>query len=137
MAGERQSRRRFLAALPLGATAFLLGARPLRGLGSPEHPDPRPGIDASKVLTADQLGNPAAAPIYDMIREIPEVADGIRCHCGCADLPGYYSLLTCYEGDGMAQWCEICQGQARLLYRRHEQGQTLERIRNVIDARFG
>lgn len=142
MSIHRQSRRQFLAALPLGAMTLLLGATPLRGLSrlrgkKYEHPDPRPGIEASKVLTPDQLGNPAAVPRYDMIREIPEVADGIRCHCGCADLPGYYSLLTCYEEGGMAQYCEICQGQARLVYRRHKEGQTLDQIRNATDARFG
>ncbi len=142
MSVDRQSRRHFLAAVPLGALTLLLGVRPLRGLALLEghrlvHPDSRPGIDASKVLASDKIGNPTAVPIYDMIREIPEIADGIRCHCGCADLPGYYSLLTCYEEGGMAQWCEICQGQARLVYRRHTQGQTLDQIRNATDARFG
>ena len=141
MAVDRQSRRQFLAALPLGATALLFGARPLRGLAllgdnQVEHPVPRAGIDASKVLTLDQLGNTAAAPVYDMIREMPEMADGIRCTCGCADLPGYYSLLTCFEEGGMAQWCEICQDHARLVYRRQKEGQTLEQIRNATDARF-
>lgn len=142
MSVDRQSRRQFLAVLPLGATALLFGARPLRGLALlgedlVEHPAPRAGIDASRVLTLDQLGNPSASPLYDMIREIPEIADGIRCTCGCADIPGYYSLLTCYEEGGMAQWCEICQGHARLVYRRHKEGQTLEQIRNATDARFG
>ncbi len=142
MSIDRQSRRQFLAALPLGATALVFGARPLRGLASlggkvVEHPVPRAGIDASKVLTLEQLGNPSASPTYDMIREIPEMADGIRCTCGCADIPGYYSLLTCFEEGGMAQWCEICQDHARLVYRRHKEGQTLEQIRNATDARFG
>jgi len=140
MASGKQSRRAFLKSLPLGTLA-LLGLAPRRLAGwSPfqtEHPEPREGIDASKVLTADKLTNPAAAPVYDLIREIPEVADGIRCHCGCALLPGYYSLLTCFEEGGMAQFCQICQGQARLAHRRHGEGQTLDQIRNAVDARFG
>ena len=135
MSGEPLSRRHFLATLPVGATA-VLGLDLLRG-GPTGHPDPRPGVDASKVLTGDQLYNESALPVYDMIREIPQIADGIRCYCGCADLPGYYSLLTCYEEGGMAQSCEICQGQARFVYRRHGEGQTLDRIRRAIDARFG
>ena len=73
----------------------------------------------------------------DAPREVPHVADGIRCYCGCADIPGYYSLLTCYEEGGMAQICEICQGQGRLVYRRHQEGQSLDQIRRAIDARFG
>jgi hypothetical protein len=141
MSAEQHTRRSFLKILPLGALAVLgIGPRRLAAwsmLGSAEHPEPRPGVDASKVLTADKLTNPAAAPLYDMIREIPQIADGIRCTCGCAELPGYYSLLTCYEEGGMAQFCEICQGQARLAYRRHGEGQSLDQIRNAIDARFG
>ncbi len=131
------SRRQFLQAL---AALALPGLTPRRLFGNPAanvvHPEPRPGIDASKVLTADQLINPSAAEVYDMIREIPEVADGILCHCGCAELDGYYSLLTCYEEGGMAQFCEICQGEGRMTYRRHQEGQTLDQIRNAIDARL-
>jgi hypothetical protein len=140
MSGGKRSRRDFLKTLPLGAAAFL-GVRPrssgLWSIFGEDHPEPRPGVDASKVLNGDVLSNPAAAPVYDLIREIPEVADGIRCHCGCAELPGYYSLLTCYEEGGMAQFCVICQGQARLAHRRHGEGQSLDQIRNAIDARFG
>jgi len=141
MSATQRTRRSFLKALPLGGLA-VLGLAPRRLAGwsvfePTDHPEPRPGIDASKVLKADQLTNPAAAPVYDMIREIPQIADGIRCNCGCAELPGYYSLLTCYEEGGMAQFCEICQGQARLAYRRHGEGQSLAQIRNAIDARFG
>jgi len=141
MSSKPLSRRHFLTTLPLGAAAVLVGTRPLRGLdllrgGPTEHPDPRPGIDGSKVLTGEQLHSPGALPVYDMIREIPQTADGVRCYCGCADLPGYYSLLTCYEEGGMAQYCDICQGQGRLVYRRHREGQTLDQIRRAIDARF-
>jgi hypothetical protein len=135
------SRRRLLALVP----ALLLGAGvraraghafPVgRALGG--HPDPRPGIDASKVLPADRVGDPDAARIFDMVREIPQVVDGIRCYCGCADIPDKYSLLSCYESDGMAQVCRICQGQARLTHRLHKAGKSLAEIRAAIDDEFG
>jgi hypothetical protein len=102
------------------------------------HPTPRPGIDASKVLTRDKLTeHPAAEPVFDMVRKIPQVVDGIRCQCGCAELPEFYSLLSCYEADGMAQHCVICQGEAKLAFRMHEQGKSLDEIRAAIDAKFG
>lgn len=102
------------------------------------HPTPRPGIDASKVLTADKLTeHPAAAPVFDMVRQIPQVVDGIRCQCGCAELEGFYSLLSCYETDGMAQHCVICQGEGKLAFRMHAQGKSLDEIRAAIDAKFG
>jgi hypothetical protein len=90
------------------------------------------------VLTHEQLENtPDVIPIYDGIREIPHIADGIRCHCGCADLPTYRSLLTCYEEQGMAMWCEVCQGEGRLTSRLHKAGRTLDQIREAVDARYG
>ena len=103
-----------------------------------DHPEPRPGIDASRVLTPDDLADaPQAVPIYDKIRQIPEIADGIHCYCGCASLPGFRSLLVCYESNGMAKWCEICQGEGNLTYRLHTSGKTLDQIRAAIDAKFG
>ena len=112
--------------------------RPARRLGKGPHPTPRPGITASKVLTADALKeNPKAAHVFDMVRQIPEIVDGIRCQCGCAELPEFYSLLSCYEADGMAQHCVICQGEGSLAFVMHQQGKTLDQIRAAIDERFG
>lgn len=108
-----------------------------RHRGGP-HPEPRPGITAAKVLTAEQLGAFVdVVPIFDMVREMPQIVDGIRCQCGCSDPPDYYSLLSCYEGEGMARYCEICQGQAKLAHRLWQSGETLDGIRSAIDARFG
>ena len=103
------------------------------------HPDPRPGIDASLVLTHEQLkGMPEEiVAIYDMVREIPGIADGLGCNCGCSAFPNYRSLLTCYYATGMARGCNICQGEAKLAYSRHKEGQSLDQIRRAIDARFG
>ena len=80
---------------------------------------------------------PHAIDVFDQVREIPEIVDGIRCQCGCADQPGFYSLLSCYESDGMARFCEICQGEGRMVYRLHKSGQSLDEIRAAIDARYG
>jgi len=128
------SRRQFLALLPVA-----LLARPVRALGvaKPKHPTPRPGITAAHVVPDAQLTEKSAAPVYAMVREIPQVVDGIRCNCGCADLDGFYSLLTCYEQNGMAQHCTICQGQARLAHKLHGEGWSLNGIRRAIDAEFG
>jgi hypothetical protein len=109
------------------------------GRGGP-HPEPRPGIDASHMVPAETVRaqHPDAAPAFDEARTIPEILDGIRCQCGCADGPGMRSLLSCYEGDeAMALSCPVCEGQARLAYRLHRKGQSLDRIRAAIDARYG
>ena len=132
------TRRSFVAALP--AWAAVLVIRPASALvlrASAKHPAPRPGIDASKMLTRAELeGNAEALRIFDLVRQIPGVVDGIRCHCGCAEIPDYYSLLSCYEGDGMARYCEICSGEGELASRLHKQGKTLEQIRAEIDRKF-
>lgn len=134
------SRRHFVALLPAMLIAGI--GNPRRGYSqtarTADHPTPRPGITSAKVLTKDQLGeHKDAAPVFDMVREIPEVVDGIRCQCGCSALEGKYSLLSCYEADGMAAHCQICQGEGRLAYRLHKQGKTLDDIRAAIDAKFG
>lgn len=110
-----------------------------RGVHAPgPHPTPRPGITGENVLTKEQLaGKPKLIPLFDAVREIPEVVDGIHCNCGCTNPPEFYSLLSCYEGKGMASNCGICQGQARLAVRLHKEGKTLDEIRAAIDAKFG
>ena len=102
------------------------------------HPEPRPDVDASLVLTADELGNVSSlVELYDGIREIPHIADGIRCKCGCADIEGFRSLLTCFEANGMAIGCQWCQTEGAMVVRLHKAGRTLDQIRAAVDARFG
>lgn len=135
---ERLTRRRFLVAGSTALAAVLVSGR-AAGAGSiPRHPAPRPGITASKVLTKEQLAaTPKFIPLFDSVREIPQVIDGIHCNCGCTDPPRFYSLLSCYEDAGMARECHICQGQARLAVRLHREGKSLDQIRAAIDAKFG
>lgn len=121
-----------LLAFPADLTA---AARAQAGLVV-RHPDPRPGVDSSRVLASTRV--PAhLTELYDHVRAMPEVIDGLGCHCGCAEIPGMYSLLSCYEESGMAQYCEICQGEARLAHRLHGEGHSLADIRAAIDRRFG
>jgi hypothetical protein len=140
VAGSLWNRRRFLATIP--AALLALGglrrtAHAAALLPAQPHPDPRPGITAAKVLAPGQLEHRTAAPVFDLVREIPQVMDGIRCYCGCGDLPENYSLLSCYEGRGMAQHCVVCQGEARLAHRLHQDGWSLTGIRASVDAEFG
>ena len=138
------SRRRFLGGLGLASLAGLVPRPSGLSAQGPDrahtvHPEPREGIDASGVLprSAVEAYGREVADIYDMVREMPHIADGIGCSCGCAALPGYRSLLTCYHEGGMAMGCVICQGTARLVHRRFKEGQDLDRIRRAVDARFG
>ena len=138
------SRRQFLCAcgallattlVPMGAEA----SAPRRPRVSDPHPTPRPGITGARVATREQLaGTPKLVELFDSVREVPGVIDGIRCNCGCGHAEGFYSLLTCYEGkDAMARECAVCQGQGRLAVRLHKAGKSLADIRVAIDARFG
>lgn len=101
------------------------------------HPEPRPGVDGSMVLARDELqGDPRALRVFDMVREIPETMDGIRCHCNCAVKRGMRSLLACFEGEGMARDCDLCLQQATRVYQLQRSGMPLEQIRIVVDAAF-
>ena len=75
---------------------------------------------------------------FNEVRQIPQIVDGIRCQCGCAKHPQFYSLLSCYEGPkAMAQTCETCQGQGRYVFELHSSGKTLDEIRAAIEERYG
>ena len=135
------SRRHFLARGSAVVAALLVRPRAAFAsrvrTGGP-HPTPRTGITGEHVLTKDQLeSKPKLIPLFDSVREIPEVVDGIHCNCGCTNPPEFYSLLSCFEGKGMARECGICQGQARLVVRLHKEGKSLDEIRSAIDAKFG
>lgn len=129
------NRRNFLK-LALGGLG--LSVLPARAFARFEHPEPREGIDASLVISDEEAAKygEEVQEIVNMIREIPEVADGIGCYCGCHARPGYRSLLTCFYKEGRGIGCPICQGEAKLTYRRHKEGQSLDRIRRAIDARY-
>ena len=117
------------------AAPLLLGALRPRAPG-PRHPDPRPGISAEHVLPDDQV-DAAHKDAYDSARQIPEVLDGIYCHCDCADRhSNLRSLLSCYETE-MPMSCGVCSGEARMALRLHDQGKSLAEIRAAIDKRFG
>ena len=138
------SRRTFLAAGVTALVAFLVPGRiasaaRVRARVPGPHPTPRAGITGVNVLTKEQLaGSPQLVELFDAVRAMPEVIDGIRCNCECANSDGFYSLLSCYEGrDAMARDCAICQGQGRLAVRLHKAGKSLDEIRAAVDAKFG
>ncbi|CAN5805049.1 hypothetical protein BH11GEM2_BH11GEM2_18970 [soil metagenome] len=125
-----------VALLVPGRTA---SAERLRAWVPGPHPTPRAGITGVNVITKEQLaGTPQLVGLFDSVRAIPGVIDGIRCNCGCAPSDDFYSLLSCYEGkDAMARECAICQGQGRLAVRLHKAGKSLDAIRAAVDAKFG
>ena len=138
------SRRNFLAAGATTVVALLVSSRAVHAARSYSsapgpHPTPRVGITGAKVLGREQLaGKLKLVGLFDSVRAIPEVIDGIRCNCGCSHSDGFYSLLSCYEGkDAMALECAICQGQGRLAVRLHKAGKSLDEIRAAVDAKFG
>ncbi len=95
-------------------------------------------MSAVRVLAEGRLADDAGVRLaFADARRIPQVLDGLRCHCPCREEPGYRSLLSCFEGDGMAQHCEVCRGQARLAARLHRAGRPLADVRAAVDARFG
>lgn len=131
----------FLRALVAGCVGVAVSPWRLIGAqsGPSDHPEPRAGIDDAGVLSAESLRADGygddVVEVFDMVRQIPELADGLACYCGCM-LLGNRSLLTCYHEGGMARGCAICQGEGRLAYGRWKEGQSLAQIRRAIDARF-
>ena len=129
------TRRSFVTSLASSAAAVLLLARAAKA--AEKHPAPRPGITGEYVLKHKDLARyPKLVPLFDAVRKIPEIFDGIHCSCGCTRPVDYYSLLSCFEGAGMARECSTCQDEARLVIKLHKQGKTLTQIRAAFDREF-
>jgi len=132
------TRRRFLGAFSASIGALVVPWKTAWARSTEPHPTPRVGITGAKVLTKEQLAeSPKLIPLFDSVRQIPQVVDGIRCNCGCTHPPDYYSLLSCYEGAAMARHCPLCQGQGQLAVRLYKEGKSLDQIRAAVDAKFG
>ncbi|MBC8089986.1 MAG: hypothetical protein H7Z40_22225 [Phycisphaerae bacterium] len=133
------TRRQFVVAGAAGVFSLSAPLRLRRVAGTADHPAPRRGITGAKVLSAAQLAkHPKLVSLFDSVRKLPHIMDGIRCNCGCGNPPSMYSLLSCYEvASPMALDCAVCQGQARLAARLHGEGSSLEQIRKAVDAKFG
>jgi len=118
----------------VGLAVVLL--RPAQSSGA-THPAPRPGITAAGVLPASLVPNePGASEAYAAARRVPQVLDGLYCHCHCSKSFGHRSLLTCFESEHGAR-CDICMGEATLADQMAARGATLADIRKAIDAQFG
>lgn len=131
------NRRRFLVVSSATFAALIVPRKSGWAHTDLPHPAPRLGVTGQYVLTHEELARyPKLIPLFDSVRKIPEVMDGIRCNCGCTEPPLLRSLLSCFEGRGMARDCAICQGQARLAVRLHKEGKSLDEIRAAIDAKF-
>lgn len=111
----------------------LMPASPAHGA----HPDPRPDASAAAVISPDAFAAaPDIAATYAMAQAIPQILDGLYCHCDCSLHSGHRSLLSCFESDHGA-WCDVCLDEARLAHRMHNQGSSLDQIRAAIDATWG
>lgn len=121
----------------LGVTALAVVLFGSSGHGSTVHPDPRPGVTAAHVLPSSAVPRTiGSVEAYAAARAIPQVLDGLYCHCDCAKHSGHRSLLTCFESDHGA-YCDICMGQAMLAARMTHDGHSLLEIRDAIDRQFG
>jgi hypothetical protein len=122
----------------LGVLLLVAGYRLMGRNAEPAaHPSVRVGITSAKVLPASAFtAQPDVARVYAMAETIPEVLDGLYCHCECSKHSGHYSLLTCFESDHGSK-CDICLGEAELAYKMAKEGKTLDQIRVAIDAQFG
>jgi hypothetical protein len=108
-----------------------------RGLQAAAHPDPRPGITAERVLPPAMVPKGAGTlEAYEAARRVPQVLDGIYCHCNCSKSIGHRSLLTCFESEHGGN-CDICMGEAMLAAQLAGSGRSLAQIRKAIDAQFG
>jgi hypothetical protein len=139
MAKRRQANRgtpaiRYVV-VALGVVVLLLGVFNARQANA-HHPDPRPGLTAADVESAERYdGYPRVREVYEMAAQIPGVLDGIYCYCDCSKHSGHRSLLTCFQDDHGAA-CDVCLVEAALAYRMTGEGKSLKEIRKAVDGLY-
>ncbi|MEK7668756.1 MAG: CYCXC family (seleno)protein [Gemmatimonadota bacterium] len=107
-----------------------------RSASAGRHPEPRPGITAADVLPpSTYAGYDQIVRAYEAAQQVPQVLDGLYCHCQCRENFNHRSLLSCFQSEHGAS-CDICMGEALMAAEMHRQGKTLEEIRQAVDARF-
>ncbi|MCI4627131.1 MAG: PCYCGC domain-containing protein [Candidatus Magnetoovum sp. WYHC-5] len=74
---------------------------------------------------------------YEVAQKYPTVLSQMRCYCGC-ETPGvdHTSLLSCFVDKHGAN-CMICQEEALMAAKLHEEGKPITEIRAAIDSKFG
>ena len=115
-------------------------AHALSAHGPLEHPEPRDGITADHVITADALGTAYGAKVleqYDSARAYPELFDGVACGCSCGTgrKAEHRSLLACYE-TMQPTGCGACQMEADIVGKLAKEGKPLAEIRKAIDKMY-
>ncbi len=106
--------------------------------GKPSHPEPRPraaSLGESVMPAGFFADNPRAQRTYQMARQIPGMLDAVYCNCHCKEELGHRSLLTCFQSQH-GSGCDVCLGEAELVYRLQTQGRNLKEIRQQIDLAF-
>jgi hypothetical protein len=119
----------------LGIVVLVLGLVATRSANA-DHPAPRQGLTAADVESPLRYaGYPRIAEVYEMAAQIPEVLDGLYCHCDCSKHSDHRSLLTCFQDDHGAA-CDVCLTEAALAYRMTGEGKSLKQIRKAVDALY-
>lgn len=108
-----------------------------------EHPEPRAGVTADRVLATSALGKVRDQKVldaYDAARSYPAIFDGIACGCSCSGMDPKHgmhrSLLVCYE-TMQPTGCGSCQLEAATVGRLAKEGVSLADIRKEVDKTFG
>lgn len=120
----------------MAAIVLVLGLVATRSANAVPHPAPRPGLTAADVESPVRYaGYPRVAEVYEMAAQIPDVLDGLYCHCDCSKHSDHRSLLTCFQDDHGAA-CDVCLTEAALAFSMTGEGKSLKQIRKAVDALY-
>jgi hypothetical protein len=124
-----------IVVMAMAAIVLVRGLVATRGANA-HHPTPRAGLTAADVESPLRYaGYPRIAEVYEMAAQIPQVLDGLYCHCDCSLHSDHRSLLTCFQDDHGAA-CDVCLTEAALAYRMIGEGKSLKQIRKAVDALY-
>lgn len=84
--------------------------------------------------------------VYQVAGQATEVLEWMPCYCGCGESAGHQNNLNCFiakvHEDGSVVWddhgtrCQVCLDIAVESIKLHQDGKSLQEIRETIDERY-
>lgn len=110
---------------------------PRRSAAAARHPEPRAETTGAQMMPAAYFASyPRIRRAYDAARRSAATLDGVFCYCYCEQHAGHYSLADCFKSQHAAG-CDVCLSEGLMVDQMHQQGASLDQIRQRIDATFG
>ena len=124
-------------AIGIIAVAIMVGVAWVSLRGTSDQPIDSASLlaKAADVLSPTLFGDEKTRAAYQTAKDIPEVLEQLPCFCGCMSSYGHKNNLFCFK-DMHGSGCDMCQNIALEARKMHDQGMSIDQIREKIKAKY-